>query len=471
MTTFGAMKRIALCISLVFLICGYIKASDICISEIRISGNKQTKDFTILRELPFRTGDIMPEDKLIHQLQVATEHLNNTSLFNYVDIDYIPDSLEREDCLSCIVIIRVEERWYYWPQVSLKLEDRNLSNWIHEKNFNRITIGWGLRVYNVFGMRHKFTVSHYFGFEKGFRVGYSNIALDKKRTQMLGFSLAAFYNKTLNLYSENNKAIYVKDPDNFIDKTFEGSINYSYRPGIRTIHSFDIGYERTRLGDTVLTVNKDYWGTDNLANNIFSITYNYSYEHRDYIAYPTKGYYISSGVIGKAADDMRFFYGELNLKLQYYKDLTSRWYWSSRLNSGATFKNKHAYIFDRHVGYDDKYITGYDYYVIDGQQYSILNNDIRFCLIPKRIFKFGSSDKPAKFTKIHLTLYAKLSYDIGYVHNSYRVESNNLANTFLWGSGFGLDLVTYYDIVLNCSYAINKMGEGGFYFGIKAPIF
>lgn len=30
----------------------------------------------------------------------------------------------------------------------------------------------------------------------------------------------------------------------------------------------------------------------------------------------------------------------------------------------------------------------------------------------------------------------------------------------------GLDLITYYDIVLNCSYAINKMGERGFYFGI-----
>ncbi|MDR0713576.1 MAG: hypothetical protein LBF89_04865, partial [Bacteroidales bacterium] len=69
------------------------------------------------------------------------------------------------------------------------------------------------------------------------------------------------------------------------------------------------------------------------------------------------------------------------------------------------------------------------------------------------------------------TLYAKLLYDIGYVHNSYRNELNTLANTFLWGSGAGLDLVTYYDIILHCSYAINKMGKGGFYFGIKAPIF
>ena len=471
MITFGAMKRITLCISLALLVCGFMNASDICISEIRISGNKKTKDLTIMRELPFRKGEIMPEDKLIHQLQVATEHLNNTSLFNYVDIDYMPDTLDREDCLSCIVTIHVEERWYYWPQVSLKLEDRNLSNWLHEKNFNRITIGWGMRVYNVFGMRHKLTLSNYFGFEKGFRLGYYNIALDKARTQMLGFSFTALYNKSLNLYSENNKTIYVKDPDNFLDKTFGGVVNYSYRPGIRTIHSFDIGYEKTNLGDTVLIVNKNYWGTDNLSNNTFSFAYNYSYEHRDYIAYPTKGYYIGTLLSGITADKMRFFYSEFNLKLQYYEEIFPRLFWSSRLNTGVTFKNKHAYIYDRHVGYEDKNITGYDYYVIDGQQYSILNNDARFLLMPKKILKIGTSDKGAKFTKIHLAIYAKLTYDIGYVHNEYRTETNNLANTFLWGSGLGVDFVTYYDIVLGCSYAINKMGEGAFYFGIKAPIF
>ena len=465
------IKRITLIISFALIFCGYMNASDICISEIRISGNKKTKDFTIMRELPFRAGDIIPEDKLLYQLKVATEHLNNTSLFNYVFVDYIPDTLDIESCLSCIITVNVEERWYYWPQVSLKLEDRNLSNWIHEKNFDRITIGWGLRVYNVFGMRHKITVSNYFGFEKGFRLAYSNIALDKARTQMLGFSVTALYNKTLNTHSENNKAIYLKDPNNFLDKKFGGSVSYSYRPGIRTIHSFDIGYEKSQLGDTIITLNKDYWGTDKNQNNTFLFSYKYSYEHRDYVAYPTKGYYIGSTLTGITADNMNFFYGELNTKLQYYEEVFHRWFWSSRINAGVTLKNKHAYIYDRHVGYEDKFITGYDYYVIDGQHYSILNNDVRFLVLPKRIFNIAPSKKASKFSKIHFSLYAKLSYDIGYVHNDYRHRSNDLANTFLWGSGIGLDLVTYYDITINCSYAINKMNKGAFYFGLKAPIF
>lgn len=466
------ITRIIACILPALAICGKLLASDICISDIRISGNKQTKDFTILRELPFRIGDLIPEDRFILQLNTATEHLNNTSLFNYVYIDYIPDSLDRADCISCIVTIRVEERWYYWPQVNLKLEDRNLSNWLHEKDFNRITIGWGLRVYNVFGMRHKITASHYFGFEKGFRLAYSNIALDKKRTKMLGLSVSALFNKTLNARSEEDKVVYIKDPDNFLDRTFESTISYTYRPGIRNTHSIDAGYQRVQLSDTILKVNKDYWGTDNLTNNTFRLSYKYSYEHRDYIVYPTKGHYVGTEITGITADKMRFFYGEINLKLQYYEEIFPRWFWSSRLNAGATFKNKRAYIYDRHVGYEEKNMTGYDYYVIDGQRHAILNNDVRFLVLPKKIFNISSSGKGSKFTKIHISLYAKLLYDIGYVHDNYRDERNNtLANTFLWGTGVGLDLITYYDIILSCSYAINKMGEGGFYFGIKAPMF
>jgi hypothetical protein len=424
-----------------------------------------------MRELPFRKGDRMPEEMLVFQLKTATEHLNNTSLFNYVYIDYIPDSLDRADRRSCIIIIHVEERWYYWPQVNLKLEDRNLSSWLHERDFNRITIGWGLRIYNVFGMRHKITASHYFGFEKGFRVAYSNIALDKARTQILGFGVSALFNKTLNVKSENDRVVYVKEPNRFLDKTLDATISYAYRPGIRNTHSIDAGYQRVRLDDTVLKVNRDYRGADHLLNNTFMLSYRYSYEHRDYVAYPTKGYFAATEMTGITADDMRFFYGELNLRLQYYEEFLPRWFWSSRLNAGATFKNKPAYVYDRHVGYDEKNLTGYDYYVIDGQHHAILNNDVRFLVMPKRIINLFASEKGAKFTKIHFSLYAKLSYDIGYVHNSHKDVHNTLANTFLWGSGIGLDLVSYYDVTLNCNYAINKRGESGFYFGIKAPIF
>ena len=459
-----------MCISLAILLSGYIKATDICISEIRISGNKTTKDVIILRELPFNEGDILSEEYLIEQLQIATDHLNNTSLFNYVDVGFLPYA-DSDECLSCVVNIEVEERWYYIPEIRFKYEDRNLSSWLKEKDLTRITIGWGLRVDNVFGLRHELSINHNFGYRQGFRLSYKNIALNKSRTKMLGFNVSYLFNKTINIVSENDRVVYIKDPEHYLDKTFEGMINYTYRPGLRNTHVINAGYKKTNLADTVLKINKNYWGSEKLVNGFFTAIYSYSHEHRNLVAYPTTGYFAGTEIKGVTADNFEFFYGSLNLKLQYYGELSPRWFWSSRLNTGATFKNKQSYIYDWNVGYEEKNITGYDYYVIDGQHYSILNNDIRYCIMPQRTFQIGSSEKFAKFSKPHLAIYAKLSYDIGYVNNKYRHETNTLANTFLWGSGIGLDLASYYDIVLNFNYAVNKMGEGAFYIGIKSPLF
>jgi len=465
------MKKRVFVILIQLILCGFASASDMCISAILVSGNKQTKEFTILRELPFRAGDVLPEDKLIESLHIATNHLNNTALFNYVYIDYIPDTLNRSDCESVIITISVEERWYYWPQVSLKLEDRNLSTWLHDKNFDRITIGWGMRIYNVLGMRHKLTMSHYFGFEKGLRIGYYNIALDKARTQMLGFTGALLYNHTINAGAENNKVIYLHSANGYIDRTIDFAVNYTYRPGIRSVHSFNLGYKRSHLGDSVLKYNPAYWGTAEPINGTVRFVYDYTFEHRDYAAYPTDGWFAGGTLTALAADRFCFRYGELNLRMQYYKQLLPRWFWGSRINTGLSFKNKPAYLYDQHVGYEEKNITGYDYYVVDGQHHAILNNDLRFCILPKRVFIFGSSADGSKFRKIHFTIYARLSYDLGYVYNDNPAAGDRLSNRLLWGSGLGIDLLTYYDIVLNCSYAINRMGEGGFYFGIKAPLF
>jgi outer membrane protein assembly factor BamA len=455
------------------MLCGAVSASRFRISGIRISGNKKTKDFTVLRELPFRTGDTVSPEELLRKVEVAREHLDNTSLFNYVYISYSPDTaaIASPGCIPVTVSISVEERWYIWPQVSLKLEDRNLSSWLKERDGDRITVGWGARIYNVFGIRHKITASHYFGYEKGGRVGYTGIALDRERTQMLGFNAAALYNRTINAVSADNRVVYVKDTDGFIDRTVAGGLSYTYRPGIRATHTVNVDYSWTHVGDTVLKINRDYWGTDNTVNGSLSLSYIFSYEHRDYFAYPTKGYFIGMELAGVTADNADFFFASLNMKLQYYREVLPRLYWGSRLNATASFKNRKAYIYDRFMGYEERVLTGYDYYVIDGQHCVLLNNDLRYAIMPKRIVNLSFIRGLSNFRKIHFSLYAKLMYDAGYVRNACAAPDNTLANTFLYGYGAGLDIVTYYDIVLNVSYAFNRMGEGGFFFGIKAPIF
>ena len=45
-----------------------------------------------------------------------------------------------------------------------------------------------------------------------------------------------------------------------------------------------------------------------------------------------------------------------------------------------------------------------------------------------------------------------------------------LDNKFIFGTGIGLDFVTYYDKVLRLEYGINDMGETGLFIHFVAPI-
>ncbi|MDP3445240.1 MAG: hypothetical protein Q8T08_20460 [Ignavibacteria bacterium] len=78
--------------------------------------------------------------------------------------------------------------------------------------------------------------------------------------------------------------------------------------------------------------------------------------------------------------------------------------------------------------------------------------------------------KMEKFSKIHYAAYLNLLFDVGYVINKDALPSNNYQNNTIFGTGLGLDLVTYYDLVWRFEYTINQFGDSGFYISFVAPI-
>lgn len=141
------------------------------------------------------------------------------------------------------------------------------------------------------------------------------------------------------------------------------------------------------------------------------------------------------------------------------------------MKTSTSMKNHAAYIYDNAIGYENVNITGYDLYVIDGQHYITYNNALKFVVMPQKIVKLNWFKKWDKINKPHFTIYAKLLFDSGYVWQEHYRERNDLSNRFVFGSGVGVDLVTYYDIVISVGYAINSRGKTNFFFGFKAPIF
>lgn len=465
-------------------------SAKICISDIYIQGNKVTNPNIILREIPIRIGTFISQEGLDHKVMQSKENLQNTSLFNEVTITYEPDThssathicnLESyvksmstyqtgEEILFYRVVINVTERWYYWPVVGLKLEERNLSTWLKDMDFSKLTFDAGIKIYNMLGLKHKLTLSGRFGYEKGGKLSYDGVTLDPKGEHSLSASAYYLYNKTINSMCEENRPVYRKSPM-FLEKNTGGSISYLYRPEIRIRHTASIEYNYRKLNDSVLIWNPDYYSSANSSSHEYSLRYKFAFDQRDYFAYPTKGYYIGVNAKGTAADDFNFWYGNVVADIQYYGKLGKRWFASTAWKLSTSFKNKTAYIYDRAIGYNKADVCGYESYTVDGQHYVTSHNSLKFLLLPEKVVTLDFLRALSKFYKIPFTIYITASADMGYAYNKYNQGTNSLQNKFLMGASLGIDILTYYDIVLNVSYAYTILNEGGFVFGLKTSIF
>ena len=124
--------------------------------EIKITGNKKTKDFVILKELVFKKGDVFDIQKsndLEKRLETSTNRVLNLNLFNQVKI--IPQLLETVDSNGYVIHIAVIEKWFIWPLPLIEFSDRNFNVW-SDLDFNPARTNYGLFVdqYNVFGRNH-----------------------------------------------------------------------------------------------------------------------------------------------------------------------------------------------------------------------------------------------------------------------------------------------------------------------------
>ena len=161
--------------------------------------------------------------------------------------------------------------------------------------------------------------------------------------------------------------------------------------------------------------------------------------------------------------------------MQEYWQISRRWYWASGFSGKLSFEKVQPYYLQQGLGWSWDFIRGYEYYVIDGQHFALLKNNLKFSLIPKRVEKLGFI-RTTRFNTIPVALYLNAFADFGYVYNydvllpGYKQTGNTLENRFLYGYGLGLDFTTFYDIVIRIEGAINGRGMSGWYLHFVAPV-
>jgi outer membrane protein assembly factor BamA len=437
------------------------------INRILIIGNRITREHIILRELSLKPGDTVNYYLLPDMLSRDKNKLFNLHLFHSTDIRM----LELEPGLMDL-LVEVNERWFTFPVPRFQLSDRNFNEWWENYNhdFKRVNYGLRLYQYNMRGRNETLLLTAQFGYVKRFELTYQIPYFDRKQKQGLILETDYIDNKNLAVQTLNHKLDFL-EMRSLLRNTRGLALTYTYRNSFYYQHRIKYGVRLTRIADTVALINPNYLGIENgLSQRYDYLTYQFVADRRDVIAYPLKGHYLLAQLQQNGLLDKR----HLNLlsgslSVAGFADLGHNWYLSNFSHTYWSNRRHIPYFNYGSMGYNKIFVRGYEIYVIEGPWYFLNKTTLK-----KRIFSrsWQWENMPiSQFKYVPLSIFLKAYADFGYVRNyplyNQLQINQQLANTWLYGAGFGLDLVSSYDVVLRFEYSFNAEGRSGFFFHIK----
>ncbi len=443
----------------------------VTIDSITIKGNRTTRAAIILREMLFREGDTISLDELPEKLKRSELLIMNTGLFNCASIHY--KNWEGETN-KIHLLAEVDEAWYVFPVPVFELADRNFNVWWVEqgRSLNRLNFGLDFSHLNISGHGDRLKLSARYGYTRKYAIGYRLPYFNKNQT--LGFSadVAFLQNREINYTTFKNKQEFYRDDNDFLFQRFRADLELNYRPGIKSFHDFVVAYRQNRVSDIVAAeLNPDFFLDGRNLQRYFVLAYRYSYDKRDVRPYPWKGSHFY-GVVEKDGLGVFKDRNALTLYAGYGRYIPFGQRWSLSLQSHgklSLIRNRQPYNDNRAIGFGLQYLHGYEYYIMDGLDMGMAQSSLRFRLWGSGL-NFGKAMPIQAFRHMPIRIHLSLNNDLGYANNPFSTGLNPLDNRILWGGGLGLDIVLYYDKVIQIEYSFNDLMENGLFLHLNMNI-
>ena len=434
------------------------QSSNIIIDEIKILGNKKTKENIILRELTLKEGIIISKDKFISTIEEDKRKVINTDLFYEVEfkIEIIKEN-------HVIIIINVIESIYWVPIIIFELSDRNFNDWWENFNhdFNRINYGLGFAHYNISGRADEFEVLLRLGFIKQFQTSYYIPYITKKQKGGLYIGFDYIDYNHLEYNSINYIPVFYKSKNSLL-KELSTSIEYSHRESFYNYHYFELEYNNIILNDTLSLINDNYFYGNRIKNS-FNINYEFDRDFRDIKNYPLNGFRLNIQIektgIGIFNDINKW---KASIYYSKYFEFKKQYYYSFTLLSYFSSKNQPYYLYE-----NTDQLRGYEKYLIHGHSNLIYKNTFKKRIVSKN-FNIEKI-KFRKFKNIPINIYLKMFFDSGYVWKySNKNQNINLNNKYLHSFGIGLDFVTIKNLYITTELSRNSNKELNFSINLGA---
>lgn len=447
----------------------------VLIAAVHIQGNARTKNYIITRDITFQKGDTLALNELEQQLDRSQKNIFNSALFNYVKVEAVKlREGERE------VFITVKERWYIIPAPVFELYDRNYKEWWNTYNHDLRRVTYGIRFShrNFSGRKDKLDIFLVSGFSKQVLLRYTQPYADRNLRH--GFSIAAGYSERIGeSYQILGNTYMPRDTcrdyngDGVADCGGDTSLNYrvfdsrerfaglgyTYRKGLYANHVANLSILNKTVADTITQLNKNFFGRGFNHETYIQLSYAYNYSKLDFNPYPLVGSFSSLGFQARLA---RHTTSQFLLYGYYGKffRIAGRFYFGTTAAAAVRISKGHSFYNLRASNLQIANIRGLEQYAILSTAEANLKNTIRY-RVYDRIIKLPFRVKNHEY--IPLKLYLKAFGDLAYAHIT-PPNVRSLNNTLLRTAGFGLDIVTVYDISLRIDFSINQLGQASFYF-------
>lgn len=431
------------------------------VDSINIYGNRKTKSAIVLRYMNLYPGDTLYADSLNALLEEKRQLLLNSSLFLTVNIYPVNTSAHRTD-----LNIEVLERQYFLAIPLLSLADRNFNVWWVDHHHDLGRLNYGIKVYqnNLTGKNDRLDLTIQHGYTRKYSLQYQLPYFDKAFKQGAGVFVSYSHAREVNYATDSNKQVFLKQ-DYFLQQQFSFGVHYIYKKAIRLQHKLTLSYNSYSVKDTILKLNPRFFPDENPVQKYLELSYNFTYTGADIWAYPLHGFNINAtvsrlglGLLGKVDETI------LTVDGSKFWQFFPKTYGSTRFMGNIHFHDHQPYFLLKGMGYNDHYLRGLEYFVIEGNRFGVFRNTIKREVLALRVH---SRLLPQEFSTIPIHVYLKLYGDFGYNHSSY--DNNSLLNNkLLYTYGLGADIVTFYDAVLRVEYSINQLGQKGLFLHFKS---
>ncbi len=406
------------------------------LDKIFIEGNKTTKPFVILRELPFKPGDTVST----REIEFGRERIYSTGLFTRVQVQPEPVSKNKIDLL-----IYVEERWYLWPYPVVGFQDRD---------FRRFYWGAGIMQLNFRGRDEQLAAMFALGYDPFGAVMFRSPSIGPRENYIV--SMGASYSQGRNVGIQPGAA------SGEFNATFgELHADIGRRFGIFSTVTLGTSYNYVSRNSDTTGVTLSPTGTDVFA----SLKLSYTYDSRNLKNYATQGSYFYLALEKFGLGESVVDFGRLSFDARDYTSFLERLTLATRVHGDLAEGPRippYNHVF---IGYFER-IRGMFNTVSEGQSIVGANMELRIPIIKQMYIEIP--DFPLKeFISNRIALYWSFFADAG--ETTGKGLHVNIDNA-LYGYGGGLSLLLPYDVILQFDYARGSDRHWEFIFDFGATI-